>query len=50
MEREQVQRVGFVLLGLLALVVVLPILFVVGTIFVKGFSAISVEFLVALPR
>ncbi len=50
MEREQVQRVGFVLLGLLALVVVLPILFVVGTIVVKGISAINVEFLLALPR
>ncbi len=50
MEREKVQRVGFVLLGLLALVVVLPILFVVGTIVVKGISAINVEFLLALPR
>lgn len=50
MEREKAQRAGFVLLGLLALVVVLPILFVVGTIIVKGISAINLEFLFAMPR
>lgn len=50
MDRRQAQRIGFVLLGLAALVVVAPILFVVGTIVVRGAGAISVEFLTAMPR
>jgi phosphate transport system permease protein len=49
MNRHQVQRLGFVLLGLAALVVVLPILFVIGTIIVRGGGAISWEFLSAMP-
>ena len=50
MDRVRVQRLGFLLLGLAALVVVLPILFVVGTIIVRGVGAISWEFLFTAPR
>ncbi len=48
--RYLIQRVGFLLLGLAALLVVIPILFVVGTIIVRGARAISWEFLTAMPR
>jgi phosphate transport system permease protein len=50
MNRYLVQRLGFVLLGLTALVVVIPILLVVGTIVVRGITAVSWEFLTAVPR
>lgn len=50
MNRYHVQRFGFVLLGLVALVVVVPILLVVGTIAARGVGAISWEFLTAMPR
>ncbi len=50
MNRYWVQRIGFGLLALAALVVVLPILLVVGTIVVRGAGAISWEFLTAMPR
>jgi phosphate transport system permease protein len=50
MDRYLVQRLGFALLGLLALLVVVPILIVIGTIFVRGIGAISWEFLTAMPR
>jgi phosphate transport system permease protein len=50
MNRYLVQRIGFVLLGLVALVVVVPILIVVGAIVVRGARAISWEFLTAMPR
>jgi phosphate transport system permease protein len=50
MRRYLVQSVGFVALSLAALVVVVPILFVVGTIVVRGAGAISWEFLTAMPR
>ncbi len=50
MRRHLVQSVGFAALSLAALVVVVPILFVVGTIVVRGASAISWEFLTAMPR
>ncbi len=50
MRRHLVQSVGFVALSLAALVVVVPILFVVGTIVVRGAGAISWEFLTAMPR
>jgi phosphate transport system permease protein len=49
-DRYLVQRMGFVLLGISALVVVLPILLVVGTVLVRGIGAISWEFLSAMPR
>ena len=49
MNRHLVQRAGFALLILTALVVVVPILFVVGVIVAWGGSAISWEFLSAMP-
>jgi phosphate transport system permease protein len=50
MNRLLMQRIGFALLALAALVVVLPILLVIGTIVVRGAGAISWEFLTAMPR
>ena len=50
MNRYLVQRIGFALLGLAALVVVLPILFVIITIVLRGIQAINWEFLTAMPR
>ncbi len=50
MNRYQVQRIGFAALALAALIVVLPILVVVGSIVVRGISAIGWEFLRAMPR
>ncbi len=50
MRRFFVQRLGFVALGIASLLVVLPILFVVGTIVVRGASAINWEFLTTMPR
>ena len=50
MNRYLVQRLGFVLLGLTALVVVAPILLVIGTVVVQGIGAINWEFLTAMPR
>lgn len=50
MNRHQVQRLGFTLLGIVALIVVLPILFVVGNIVAQGIGAINWEFLTAMPR
>ncbi len=50
MNRYLMQRAGFVLLGLAALAVVLPILLVIGIIVAQGARAISWEFLTAAPR
>jgi len=50
MNRTWVQRFGFVLLALAALVVVVPILVVIGIIFVRGVEAINWDFLTAMPR
>jgi len=49
MNRYLVEKIGFVLLFLTALAVVVPILFVIFIIIVKGSSAISWEFLTAMP-
>ena len=49
MRRIFVQRLGFVLLGLVTLVVVAPILAVVAVIVVRGISAISWQFLSTMP-
>jgi phosphate transport system permease protein len=49
-DRYLVQRLGFLLLGLVGLVVVVPILLVVGAIVVQGIGAIDWEFLTAMPR
>ena len=48
--RHLIQRLGFILLGLISLVVILPILFVVITIVLKGIGTISWEFLTAMPH
>ncbi len=50
MNRYLVQRVGFLLLGLVSLAVVTPILFVVAAIVVKGIAAINWQFLSTMPR
>ncbi len=50
MSRHTVQRIGFALLVLAALLVVVPILFVIGAIVVQGIGAIDWEFLTAMPR
>lgn len=48
--RQVVQRLGFALLALAAAGVVIPILFIVSTIFYQGIGAISLEFLTEMPR
>jgi phosphate transport system permease protein len=50
MNRYLVQRLGFILLGAIALIVVIPILIVVATIVAKGLGAMSWEFLSSMPR
>ncbi|MBI5031538.1 MAG: phosphate ABC transporter permease PstA [Chloroflexi bacterium] len=50
MNRFLTQRIGFWLLGLFTLIVVIPILLVIGAIFLKGLAAINWEFLTAMPR
>jgi phosphate transport system permease protein len=47
--RYTIQRLGFGLLAVAALVVVIPILYVIGAIVVRGIGAISWEFLTAMP-
>lgn len=48
--RFMIQRVGFGVLIAAALLVVVPILFVIGAIIVRGLGAINWEFLTAMPR
>ncbi|UCC76506.1 MAG: phosphate ABC transporter permease PstA [Anaerolineales bacterium] len=50
MNRFVIQRLGFAMLALSALVVVSPIVLVIATIVVRGIGAISWEFLTAIPR
>jgi len=50
MNRHQVQRVGFAVLGLAVLAVIVPILVVIGAVVVRGLGAINWEFLTAMPR
>ncbi|HHX42475.1 MAG TPA: phosphate ABC transporter permease PstA [Chloroflexi bacterium] len=50
MNRYLVQRLGFALLTLSAIIVVLPILAVIVIIVVRGIGAINWEFLTAMPR
>lgn len=50
MSRYLIQRIGFALLTLAALVVVVPVLLVIGIIVVRGIGAIRWEFLTAMPR
>ncbi len=47
--RTVTQRLGFVLLGLITLVVVVPILMVVAVIVVRGITAINWQFLSTMP-
>lgn len=49
-DRYRTQQAGFWLLTLIALLVVIPILLTIGAIVVRGFSAMSLEFLTAMPR
>ncbi|MCX7680857.1 MAG: phosphate ABC transporter permease PstA [Anaerolineae bacterium] len=50
MNRHIQQKIGFILLGLTALMVVMPILFVVGHIAASGARAITEEFITGMPR
>ena len=50
MDRKLVEKLGFTLLGIAAMLVVVPILIVVGTILVKGIAAINWHFLTEMPR
>jgi phosphate transport system permease protein len=50
MHRYRVQRIGFVLLAVVTVMVVAPILFVIAAVAAKGTGAISWEFLTAMPR
>ena len=47
--RYTVQRIGFAVITLMAILTVLPIIGTIIYIFVKGISAISVEFLTGFP-
>jgi len=48
--RYQQQRLGFALLGLVALIVVVPILLVLLSVVLRGVRAINWEFLTTMPR
>ncbi len=50
MSRQISQRIAFVVISLAALLVVLPIFFIVGYIVVQGIAAINWEFLTGFPR
>ncbi len=50
MSRQISQRIAFAIISLSALLVVLPILFIVGYIVVQGIAAINWEFLTGFPR
>ena len=50
MSRQLRQQIGFALLSLVTIMVVLPILWLVGYIVVQGASAVSWEFIAAMPR
>ena len=47
--RYLIQRAGYVLLAVAALVVVVPILYVIGMIVVQGIAAINWEFIFGMP-
>ncbi|MHB9032567.1 MAG: phosphate ABC transporter permease PstA [Anaerolineae bacterium] len=50
MNRHLVQRLGFGLLGFMAMLVVIPIVLVIALIVIRGAGAINWEFLTAMPR
>jgi phosphate transport system permease protein len=48
--RRNIQRLGYGLLTLIAIFTVVPILLIIGHIFVQGISAITLEFLTGYPQ
>jgi phosphate transport system permease protein len=50
MNRYRVQRIGFILLGVVTVIVVAPILLVIASVALRGIGAINREFLAAMPR
>lgn len=48
-KRNTIQTLGFIGLGLVTVITVIPILLIVGYIFIKGLPAISIEFLTGFP-
>lgn len=50
LDRSLIQRLGFALVSLVALLTVIPIIAVIGYIISKGAPAISWEFLTAMPK
>jgi len=48
-QRQNTQRLGFALVTTVAGLTIIPILFIIGYIFYRGFSAISWEFLTGFP-
>lgn len=50
MDRFLIQRIGYAVLGLCALIVIVPILLVIGAIVIQGIGAIDWEFITAMPR
>ena len=48
-KRNTIQTLGFIGLGLVTVITVIPILLIVGYIFIKGIPAISIEFLTGFP-
>jgi phosphate transport system permease protein len=50
LSRQLRQQIGFALLSVVTILVVLPIMWVVGTIVVQGAPAITWEFVTAMPR
>jgi phosphate transport system permease protein len=50
MNRHRVQKAGYAVLTFAALIVVVPILLVIGTIVARGIRAVSWEFITAMPR
>jgi phosphate transport system permease protein len=50
MDRFLVQKIGYALLALCALIVIVPILLVIGAIVIQGIGAIDWEFITAMPR
>jgi phosphate transport system permease protein len=50
MDRFLIQKIGYALLALCALIVIVPILLVIGAIVIRGIGAIDWEFITAMPR
>jgi len=50
LSRQMSQKIAFGLITLAAVVVILPILYVIGYVVVEGASAVSWAFLAEMPR